>query len=262
MHPFENIRFEVRSETGVAILTLNRPEALNALTLGLMNDVSDALARVEADPEIRALVLTGAGRGFCAGQDLKSRLPEGVDMVETLMGSYYKAFAAIRSSRVPVIVAINGVAAGAGCSLALAGDLPIAAHSASLIQVFSRIGLAPDLGSTWMLPRTIGRARALKMMMTGDALSAPEALEWGLVTDCVADTELMPSAMKLATRLAAGPTLAYAATRKLVDEAAGNAFGKQCRLELEANAWLRDTSDSKEAVAAFVEKRKAVFTGG
>lgn len=261
MHRFDNILFEVDIDSGVATLTLNRPAALNALTLGLMTDVSDALALIESDRAIRALILTGAGRGFCAGQDLKSRLPDGADMVETLMGCYYKAFASIRASRVPVIVAINGVAAGAGCSLALAGDLPIAARSASLVQVFSRIGLAPDLGSTWMLPRTIGRARALKMMLTGDALSAGEALEWGLVTDCVDDAELMPSALKLARRLATGPTLAYVATRKLVDEAAGNAFGKQCRLELEANAWLRDTEDSKEAVAAFVEKRKAVFRG-
>ncbi len=259
MRAFDDILYQ--TDDGVATITLNRPDALNAMTVGMMNEVGDALARVDGDPSLRALVRTGAGRGLCAGQDLKFRLPEGTDMVETLMGSYYRAFAAIRASRVPVVVAVNGVAAGAGFSLALVGDLPIAARSASFIQVFSRIGLAPDLGSTWMLPRVIGRARALKLMMTGDALPAAQAFDWGLLVDCVDDAELMPAAMRLARRLAAGPTLAYAATRRLVDDAHGNGFAEQCRLELETNARLSDTADSREAVAAFVEKRKATFKG-
>lgn len=259
MTSFSHILFE--SDDGVATLTLNRPEALNSLTLDMMTEVSQALAQVESDRSIRALILTGAGRGFCAGQDLRMRLPDGADMVETLMGCYYEAFAAIRACRVPVIMAINGVAAGAGFSLALAGDLPIAARSASFIQVFSRIGLAPDLGSTWLLPRIIGRARALRLMMTGEALSAQQALDWGLLIDLVDDAQLMPSALTLARRLAGGPTLAFLETRRLVDQADGNDFGRQCRLELQANAWLRETADSREAVAAFIDKRAARFRG-
>ncbi|MGE0312140.1 MAG: enoyl-CoA hydratase-related protein [Lautropia sp.] len=256
---YENIRFE--TDEGVASITLDRPHALNALTLGMMDEVADAMTRIEADASIRALILTGTGRGFCAGQDLRLRLPEGADMVETLMACYYRTFAAIRASRVPVVVAVNGVAAGAGFSLALAGDLPIAARSATFIQAFSRIGLAPDLGSTWILPRVLGRARALKLMMTGEPLTAVEALDWGLVVDCVDDADLMPAATTLAKRLAAGPTLAYATTRRLVDDGDGNTFGRQCRLELEANARLRETADSQEAVAAFLAKREAVFRG-
>jgi 2-(1,2-epoxy-1,2-dihydrophenyl)acetyl-CoA isomerase len=196
MHDFENILFEVTG--GIAALTLNRPQTLNALTFEMMGEVGTAMAEVENNGDINALVITGAGRGFCSGQDLRNRPPQGTDVVGALMEIYFPAMNAIRECRVPVVTAVNGTAAGAGCSLALTGDMTIAAKSARFIQVFSRIGLAPDLGSTYLLPRLIGRARALQMMMSNDPVSAETALAWGMIGECVADGELMARARQLA----------------------------------------------------------------
>lgn len=259
MCAYETILFSL--EGHVATLTLNRPEAMNALTLEMMDEIRDALAVIEEDREIRCLLLTGAGRGFCAGQDLRNRAPHGADLVTLLMEHYYATAAALRACRVPVVVAVNGTVAGGGFCLALGGDIVLAARSAKFIQVFSRIGLVPDLGSTFLVPQAIGRARALRMMLTNDPISAEQAAEWGLISECVDDAALMPEAEALARRLGDGPTLALAATRRLVDEGQDSDFESQFRRELEVQQVMRDSADAREGVAAFVEKRKAAFTG-
>jgi 2-(1,2-epoxy-1,2-dihydrophenyl)acetyl-CoA isomerase len=260
MSDFKDIIFE--TEDCVATLTLNRPDALNALTFEMMYEVQEALARVEADHSIRALILTGAGRGFCSGQDLRNRPPaDGADKVQAVMDCYFRAMDGLRKLRVPLIVAVNGTAAGAGFSFALTGDIIMAARSAKFIQVFSRIGLIPDMGSTYLLPKVVGRTRALKIMLTNEPIMAETALEWGLISDCVADDDLMPMARDLAAKLAKGPTRALVATRAMVDEAEANDFETHVRRELEVQMVIGETADAKEGIAAFVEKRQAVFTG-
>ncbi len=260
MSGFKEIIFEV--DDGVATITLNRPEALNALTLEMMFEVQEALAKIEADPAIRALIMTGAGRAFCSGQDLRNRpAGDGEEKIQAVMDSYFGAMDGLRKCRVPVIMAVNGTAAGAGFSFALVGDVIMAAQSAKFIQVFSRIGLIPDMGSTYLLPAAIGRARALKMMMTNEPVMAETALQWGMISDCVADDELLPMARDLAARLAKGPTKALVATRAMVDEAEANDFATHVRRELEVQMEIGATNDATEGVAAFVEKRQAKFTG-
>ena len=256
---FKTILFDVQE--GVATLTLNRPDTLNALTFELMREVGQALDQVQSQPSIRALVLTGAGRGFCSGQDLRDRAPADADIETLLMSAYYPPLAALRSCRVPVIAAVNGVAAGAGCSLAMACDVILAARSAKFIQIFSRIGLVPDLGATYLLPRAIGRARALRAMMTHEPIPAQTAADWGLISECVDDQALPQAAHRLAVQLAQGPTQALVQTRALLDAASQNDFEAQFRLELRVQQQIRQTHDAKEGVAAFVEKRTAKFEG-
>ncbi|MBL4906233.1 MAG: enoyl-CoA hydratase/isomerase family protein [Sneathiella sp.] len=258
MNKYKNILFEV--DEGVATLTLNKPETLNALTFDMMYEVQDALSHIEADLSIRALIQTSAGRGYCSGQDLRNR-PTGGNFVDDIMDCYFKAFNGLRTCRVPVITAINGVAAGGGFSLALTGDILIAAKSAKFIQIFSRIGLVPDLGSTYLLPQAIGRAAALKLMMTNDPITADTALEVGMISDCVEDDQLIPVARTMASKLAKGPTHALKMTRTLVDEVQGTAFEKQFRRELEVQMDLRESNDGLEGVNAFLEKRATQFTG-
>lgn len=245
----------------VGILTLNDPKTLNALTPDLLGALTAAIGEMTADPAIRALVLTGAGRGFCSGQNLKAGelFPQG--LMAGVMEHYWPAFEALRECRVPVVVAVNGVAAGGGCSLALAGDMIVAARSASFIQVFSRIGLVPDLGSSWLLPRLVGRQRALEMMMLNEPLPAETARDWGMVREVLDDPELLPGAMALAKRLAEGPTRALVATRRLIDESEHASYAGQFRRELELQTELRDGPDALEGRRAFVERRKARFSG-
>ena len=199
MYRFDTILFTV--DRGIAVLTLNREDTLNALNLTMMTDIKSAMNIVEADHNIRALVITGAGRAFCSGQDLRDRPTQSADVVTALMEGYFPTLQAVKNSRVPVVTAVNGVAAGAGCAFALLGRLTIAGESASFIQVFSRIGLAPDLGSTHLLPRLIGRSRALRMMMTNEPISARTASKWGLVDACVSDRELIETAVQRAQLL-------------------------------------------------------------
>lgn len=253
------VRFE--RDAGVGVLTLDDPGTLNALTPWMLGELADAIARATDDPDLRCLVLTGAGRGFCSGQNLKAGdlFPEGV--VDGVMNRYWPAFRAIRECPVPVVVAVNGVAAGGGCSLALAGDLIVAARSASFVQVFSRIALVPDLGSTWLLPRLVGRQRALAMMMLNEPLSADQARDWGIVREVFDDADLMPGAMALASRLAEGPTRALVATRNLVDEGEHATYAEQFLRELQVQATVRVAPDAREGRAAFVERRRARFTG-
>ncbi len=259
MSSYQSILLETSAR--VTTLTLNRPEALNALTFDMMREVQAALGQIEADREVRALIITGAGRGFCSGQDLRSRAAPDADLVRVYMETFYQPIARIRSCRVPVIMAVNGVAAGGGCSLALAGDIVVASRSARFIQVFSRIGLIPDLGSTYLLPRAVGRARALRMMLTNEPVPAETALSWGMIAECVEPDELIPAARRIAQSLAAGPTLALAATRALVDEGEGRSFEAQFRRELAVQQGMRASHDAVEGVAAFIEKRPAVFRG-
>ena len=245
----------------VGLLTLSEPASLNAMTPDLLGGLATAIGEMTDDPGIRALVLTGEGRGFCSGQNLKASEALGTDIVAGVMRHYWPAFRALRECRVPVVVAVNGVAAGGGFSLAMAGDIIVAARSASFIQVFSRIGLVPDLGSTWLLPRLIGRQRAIELMLLNEPLSAARALEWGLVRHVVDDERLLDDAMQLAHRLAAGPTRALIATRLLLEESEHASYAAQFRREIEMQADIRQSADALEGRNAFVEKRAAKFSG-
>lgn len=245
----------------VGILTLDEPASLNAMTPDLLGALAAAIGEMSQDETIRALILTGAGRGFCSGQNLKASEALGEDIAAGVMRFYWPAFKALRECRVPVVVAVNGVAAGGGFSLAMAGDIIVAARSASFIQVFSRIALVPDLGSTWLLPRLVGRQRALELMMTNEPLTADQAREWGLVREVFADEGLRDGALALARKLASGPTRALVATRRLIDESEHASYAEQFRREIETQADIRRSADAVEGRNAFLEKREARFSG-
>lgn len=249
------------TQTGaVRTLTLNRPQALNSFTVELHVALRQALRQAQDDGSVRAVVITGAGRGFCAGQDLAEVTAEGAPPVGDLVVEHYKPLALlVRELRVPVVAAVNGVAAGAGANLALGCDLVVAGESASFIQAFAKIGLVPDCGGTWLLPRLLGRARALGLALTADKLSAAEAQRIGLIWQCVADAELMDTAQALAQRLAALPVAALVATRRAMDAAQNldleSALAEEGRLQ----AQLSQAHDYREGVAAFLAKRAPVF---
>ncbi len=245
----------------VGILTLDEAASLNAMTPALLGDLALAIGEMGSDASVRALVLTGAGRGFCSGQNLKAFQSLGDDLVAGIMRLYWPAFKALRECRVPVVVAVNGVAAGGGFSLAMSGDMIVAARSASFIQVFSRIGLVPDLGSTWLLPRLIGRQRALELMLLNQPLSADKAAQWGIVREVFDDAHLMEGALALAQKLAAGPTRALVATRQLLEESEHADYATQFKRELKLQSVMNGTHDAIEGRTAFVEKRPAQFTG-
>lgn len=259
---FETILLEIKE--GVARLTLNRPDRLNSFTVQMHDEVSRALESISKS-DARVLVLTGAGRGFCAGQDLSDRAVapggEGVDLGESLEKRYNPLVRRLASLEMPVICAVNGVAAGAGANIALACDIVIAARSAKFIQSFANIGLIPDSGGTWTLPRLAGQARALGLTLTGEPLSAERAEAWGMVWKCVDDDKLVEEANALAAKFAAAPTKGLAATKKLIREGATRGFSEQLDAERDAQRALGRTHDYKEGVAAFTEKRPAKFTG-
>jgi len=246
----------------VRVLTLNRPAALNSFTGVMHVALRTALEEAAADASVRALVLTGSGRAFCAGQDLNDPAMAGPgadigDIVERL----YKPLALrIRSMPVPVIAAVNGVAAGAGANFALGCDIVVAARSASFIQAFSKIALIPDCGGTWLLPRLVGRARAIGLAMSGDRLSAEEAARIGLIWQCVDDAALMDTAMALATKLAALPTKALADTRLAIDEAIEMDFDDALANEARRQGALGRAHDAREGMEAFVAKRAPKFS--
>lgn len=254
----------VSNQAAVRILTLNRPAALNSFTAAMHRELLAALDACALDEGVRCVVLTGAGRGFCAGQDLND---EGMGQdgtpadVEGVVERHYKPLALrIRSMPVPVIAMVNGVAAGAGANIALGCDLVIAAKSASFIQAFSKIGLVPDGGGTWLLPRLVGRARAIGLAMTGDKLPAEEAMAMGMIWRCVDDAALRDSTLALAEKLAAMPARALAATRRILDEAVvmdfAGALGQEARVQGE----MSRGADFAEGVAAFLQKRAPVFS--
>ncbi|HTQ12678.1 MAG TPA: 2-(1,2-epoxy-1,2-dihydrophenyl)acetyl-CoA isomerase PaaG [Rhizomicrobium sp.] len=260
---YETILFETGD--GVAKLTLNRPDRLNSFTVQMHGEVADALATVERDAAIRALLLTGAGRGFCAGQDLSDRAVaaggDGVDLGESLENRYNPLIRRLIGLEKPVVCAVNGVAAGAGANIAFAADIVLAAKSARFIQSFSNIGLVPDSGGTWILPRLVGQARALGLALTGEPLGAEKAEQWGLIWRVVEDDQLQAEAGKLAARLASGPTKGLAAIRMAMRRGWLASLDEQLDLERDLQRALGRSADYREGVAAFGAKRAPKFTG-
>jgi 2-(1,2-epoxy-1,2-dihydrophenyl)acetyl-CoA isomerase len=257
------ILFEVSE--GVARLTLNRPERLNSFNVLMHSEVREVLSGLAGGSSARVLVVTGAGRGFCAGQDLGDRAvapgSEGADLGESIDKYYKPLVLALRSLPMPVIAAVNGVAAGAGANIALACDLLIAARSASFIQAFSKLGLVPDSGGTWFLPRLVGTARAMGLAMLGEKLSAEQAAQWGLIWKCVEDAELVPVVDALARQLALAPTLGIARTKQAMYGGWGRTLEQQLDVERDYQRELGRTADYAEGVAAFAEKRSPRFVG-
>lgn len=259
---YDNILFDLTA--GIARLTLNRPDKLNSFNAEMHAEVRDALGRVTREGA-RVLVLTGAGRGFCAGQDLGDRAvaPGGarVDLGESIERNYKPLILGLRNLPLPVVAAVNGVAAGAGANLALACDLVIAAKSASFVQAFCRLGLVPDSGGTWLLPRLVGTTRALGLAMLGEKLSAEQAAQWGLIWRCVEDAELAGVVEQLATRLAAAPTLGLARTKQAIYASWNHTLEQQLDRERDLQRELGNSADYAEGVAAFLAKRDPRFVG-
>jgi 2-(1,2-epoxy-1,2-dihydrophenyl)acetyl-CoA isomerase len=262
---YETIQLELRG--AVAVITLNRPDALNALTTEVAHEFKSAVAEAR-ERGARAIILTGAGRAFSAGGDIREmrKVAESSGRLEAFFDEPLRllneCILLIRRTPLPFIAAVNGVAAGGGCNLALACDLVIAAESAQFNQAFIKIGLTPDCGGTYILPRLVGWKRATELMMTGELLEASRAAEWGMINSVVGDGELMTAAMRMAERLANAPTAAIGRIKELLDESAVNDYSAQLELEHKAQLQSGQTRDFKEGVAAFVEKRPPKFTGG
>ena len=257
----------VDAHPGYRQITLNRPERLNALTVEMAEALSAALEAAQADPECRAILLTGAGRGFCAGQDLTAIAGTSAGDVGKLLDRYNPLILRLRGSAfralpMPVVCAVNGVAAGAGANLALACDIVLAAKSATFVQAFAKIGLIPDVGGTWLLPRLVGPARARALAMLGEPLTAETAADWGLIWQAVDDGALMTEAHALAARLAAGPGVALGLIKQALDASETNDLKRQLKLERNLQMEAAANPDFKEGVAAFLEKRPPRFTGG
>jgi len=255
------IRYEVSE--GVAAITLDRPEKLNSFTSAMLHDFLAAVREAEADDDVRAVLLTGEGRAFSAGQDLSDPAVsgDGADLGALLAERYNPIILALRTIPKPVVVAVNGTAAGAGANVALAGDVVLASRSAKFIQAFSKIGLMPDSGGTWTLPQLVGHARALGLSLLDDPVSAEQAKEWGLIWDVCDDDALLETAREMAATFAAGPTLAFGAIKRAIDAAALNTLDEQLDLERDTQRRLGHTYDYREGVAAFMEKRQPKFEG-
>ena len=260
---YRNILFETRS--GVAFVTLNRPESLNSFTADMHAEMRDAMQQVAADKTIRCLLLTGAGRGFCAGQDLNDRAvaPGGKmpNLGESIEQNYNPLVRAIIHLEKPVVCAVNGIAAGAGANIALACDIVLAGRSAGFIQGFSRIGLVPDSGGTWTLQRLVGRARAMGLAMLSNRISAEQAEQWGMIWQAVDDDKLMDEAMAIASHLATQPTSGLGLTKRAINAAGGSSLEAQLELERELQSIAGRSADYREGVAAFLEKRTPNFKG-
>lgn len=262
---YETLQLEMRGMVGV--ITLNRPDALNALTLPMAREFQAAVGEAR-ELRARAIVLTGAGRAFCAGGDLRemqkiaARDGRAEAFFDEPLRVLNEGVLLIRRTPLPFIAAVNGAASGGGCNIALACDLVVAGESARFNQAFIKVGLSPDCGGTFILPRLVGWRRASELLMTGDSVNAQRALEMGMINLVVADNELMDQTMKLAERLANAPTAAIARIKELLELSATNDYAAQLELERKAQIQSGLTEDFKEGVAAFVEKRPAKFVGG
>ena len=270
---FETI--QVENNNGVALITLNRPDKLNSFNTQMHIEMQQALDNAVADEAVKSILITGAGRGFCAGQDLSDRAVSAgsenesetettaaaPDLSSSIEKYYNPLIRRITNSPKPVVCAVNGVAAGAGASIAIACDVVIAARSASFVLAFANIGLVPDSGCTWNLTHAIGLARAKAFAMLGERVKAEQALEWGMIWQVADNENLMSEAMVLAERLAAQPPLAMQHTKKLMNTAFEHSLDSQVERERLAMQYLGKTEDYKEGVAAFMEKRKPVFQG-
>jgi 2-(1,2-epoxy-1,2-dihydrophenyl)acetyl-CoA isomerase len=260
---YANVLYSI--ERGIGRLTLNRPDRLNSFNDAMHAEVRDALSRFGSDPSARVLLLTGSGRGFCAGQDLADRAvapgEAPVDLGASIERNYRPLILALRALPVPVVCAVNGVAAGAGANIALACDVVVAARSASFIQAFAKIGLVPDSGGTYFLPRLVGSARAMGLALLGDKLSGEEAAQWGLIWRCVDDAELSAFVDRLLDQFSRAPTAGLAAIKRAMHASAGNTLEAQLELERDLQRTLGASDDYREGVAAFAAKRPPHFTG-
>lgn len=261
---YETILVDVSEK--IATITLNRPDRLNACSLEMADEIYAALDTL-ADLGARAVVITGAGKGFCSGADLQAKadakdsIAGGLGSYRALTLHYNPLMLKLARLNMPVITAINGAAAGVGCSIALAGDFVFAAKKAFFLQAFVNIGLVPDGGASWMLPRLVGKARATEMMMLGERIPADKAEEWGLIYKSVEDDVLQAEARALATRFANGPTIAYATMRKNILTSLENSYAEALLAEAEGQLVAGNSADAAEGAAAFVEKRQAQFQG-
>ena len=250
---------------GYHVITLNRPERLNAFNVALHEALAAAIDDAAADESCRALLITGAGKGFCSGQDLHDRVMKPGDVAtkagEALLKHYNPLLKRLRDLPMPVVAAVNGVAAGAGCNFALAADIVLAARSATFVEAFARIGLIPDVGGTFFLPRLVGFARARGMAMLADTITAAQAEQWGLIWKVHDDAQLMSEAEKLCERLAKAPTYALGLTKRALDASVDNNLDEQLQLEYELQKLAGSSPDYAEGVRAFIEKRKPNFTG-
>jgi 2-(1,2-epoxy-1,2-dihydrophenyl)acetyl-CoA isomerase len=258
MPGYSTILFEVRDK--VAHLTINRPEAANSLNATLSAEMMDAVVRCEEDADIRALVISGTGRFFCAGADLKGFYSAGSEL-KSRVSVFHAAISRLMRADFPVVAAVNGVAAGAGMGLACACDLVIAAESARFTMAYTKIGLSPDGTTTYFLPRRIGIGRALELVLLNRTLSSQEALDWGIANRVVADANLAEEVHALTSQLAAGPTRAYSAAKRLMQSGFTESLETQIEMELRSIGELARTKDAREAIAAFAAKRTPVFTG-
>jgi 2-(1,2-epoxy-1,2-dihydrophenyl)acetyl-CoA isomerase len=263
---YQNILFDING--GVATLTLNRPDKLNSFTQAMHEEVRHALKRVASEAAsgaVRVLVLTGAGRGFCAGQDLSDRSVEpgarAVDLGDSVEQNYAPLVQSLRSLPLPVICAVNGVAAGAGANIALACDIVLATQSASFVEVFCKLGLIPDTGGTYFLPRLVGSARAMGLAMLGEKLSAEKAEAWGLIWKAIPDADFAAEVQAMARHFASAPTKGLAFTKQALHASAHNSLQQQLSLECGMMSELGRSDDYREGVAAFMEKRAPQFKG-
>ena len=260
---FNTIEFEI--DRGLAVLTLNRPEKLNSFNTEMFTEIRSAFKQIQTNSSVRCLLITGAGRGFCAGQDLGDRAvsPGGKapNLSYSVENNYNPLVRAIAGLEMPVICAVNGVAAGAGSSIALGCDIVFAARSASFIQSFSKIGLIPDSGGTWLLPRLAGHARAMGLALLGEKISAEQAEQWGLIWRCVDDDALMDIAMNTAHHLAIQPTKGLSLIKRAMALSSTHTLDQQLDLERDFMGIAGETQDYQEGVAAFLEKRSPSFSG-
>jgi 2-(1,2-epoxy-1,2-dihydrophenyl)acetyl-CoA isomerase len=258
---YETITVDVADQ--IATLTLNVPERMNACSLAMAGEINDALAGDLGDA--RCLIITGAGRGFCSGADLSARgstsISGGEGSYIALTRHYNPMMMNLARLNMPIITAVNGAAAGVGCSIGLCGDFVIAGKSGYFLQAFVNIGLVPDGGASWMLPRMVGKARATEMMMLGEKINGAKAEDWGMIYKCVDDSELQAEARALASRLANGPTVSYAVMRKNILVAMENSYAEQLLAEAEGQRIAGNSADAAEGGLAFMEKRKAAFQG-